>query len=146
MSVLLPLLLAAQASSQTPPEKWSVLAPTENCAATPAANTDIVVCGRAQGSRLPLPDERPPPDRPRPAIPDQSGMVSGEGQGSVPCSAMLRGCTVGVGPPPALVNAAVTLAKDTAGAIGRAFTKQPDRSKRIPIPLDDDGPKGTLLP
>lgn len=144
---MIALAIAAMLQAQSPAAThWSVLAPTADCPATAAPNTDILVCGRAQGARLPLPDERPPQDRPRPAIPDMSGMVSGEGGGAAPCSARLEGCTIGVGPPPALVHAAVTVAKDAVGGIKRTFTRKPDRAKRIPIPLDDDGPTGTLLP
>ncbi|MDB5703131.1 MAG: hypothetical protein JWN66_247, partial [Sphingomonas bacterium] len=54
-----------------------------------------------------------------------------------PCAAHQGGCTVGFGPPIVpLVMGAVDLAKGL-------FKKHPDKSNRVPIPLDDPGPIST---
>lgn len=135
-------LLLAQAAAPVAPasapgaQSWSILdRGAQQCTEKPDERGTIIVCGAREGPRLPLPDERPPPDHPMPSNPrvDGAGALAAEG---APCSAVQRGCTVGVGPPPALVHAAVDGVRDGVGAIKRAFGRKPDKSKRIPIPLD----------
>ncbi|SEM71429.1 hypothetical protein SAMN05192583_0961 [Sphingomonas gellani] len=127
------------ASSKQPvPERFSVL--TQNC--PPAhSDTEVVVCGDGtSGARLPLPDDRGPPDHPTPSNPkiDGAGALAAS---ATPCAATQGGCQVGIGPPPELINAAI-------GAIKSAFAKKPDKRGRVAIPLDDTpaSSAGRVLP
>ncbi|MCW3846183.1 hypothetical protein OF829_02960 [Sphingomonas sp. LB-2] len=141
-------------------QRWSILA--DPCAAVTGDPTrdEIVVCGSAAAGspRLPLPAERGPPDRPMPSNP----YVTGRGALAAtvpPCATLSQGCTTGIdlfGGATALVRLMgkavdpgsccetpgeatnpAGLIGDIASGIGRIFKRRPDRSKRIPIPLDD---------
>ena len=132
--ILLALALQAAAggappparSAPTVPQRFSILRP--DCR-TPTDRDDIVICTRdPMGQRLPLPDERAPPDG-RGANPDLSAARALALQ-ATPCAATQRGCTVGFGPP------IVPIAKALVGAAKSAFARKPDKRGRIAIPLD----------
>lgn len=161
------MLAAAQQGAPAPapaapaaaPQRFSILA--DPCARERSLpGTDVVVCGRnaADSPRLPLPAERGPPDRPIPSNPNMSG-VGALAASNTPCAAVPRGCQVGVdvfgagtsairlvqkliapdsccedpgeGTNPAL------LVKDMVGGIKRTVARKPDKSNRVPIPMDD---------
>lgn len=159
---------AVQGTSVTEPastanggQRWSILA--DPCAADRAGPNQIVVCGKsaAESPRLPLPDERGPPDRPMPSNPDLSGMGA-LNAASTPCAAQIGGCQVGVdifGGGTFLVRAVGKLIDpnscceepgesrnfgkligDVAKGVGKPFKKKVDKSGRVPIPLDDPEP------
>lgn len=138
-------------------QRWSVLA--RPCADTAGSREggDILVCGRAGDAyRLPLPGERPPPDRPLPGNPE----ASGRGAMAVtraPCGTLSAGCPTGIdlfGGATFLVRMAgklvdpdsccddpgeatdpLMLLGDAAAAVG-IDGKEKTRGKRVPIPLD----------
>lgn len=141
-------------------QRWSVLA--DPCASAQTNGDQIVVCGKGvDAPRLPLPEERGPPDRPRPSNPDRTGIGALQAS-SAPCSARMEGCTVGVD----IFGAATTLVRgvgkvispdscceepgestnffklvgDAGKGVGRAFKKKPDKSNRVPIDLNDPVP------
>lgn len=93
---LIALALQAGAASPTDdaPTRWSILA--DPCATARTGDEDIVVCATvAPTPRLPLPDERGPPDRPAPSNPDLSG--SGAlAAAAAPCATLSGGCQSGV--------------------------------------------------
>lgn len=139
---MIALLLLVQA---TPPQSFSIL--HEPCA---SSGTEVVVCAR-KPDRLPLPDERGPPDGPTPSNPD----VTGTGAlAPVACAARQRGCQVGVDvigmgvaavrlvgklidpdsccEEPGEATNPVALVKDAIGAV----RKKPDKAGRVAIVLD----------
>jgi hypothetical protein len=139
-------------------QRWSILA--DPCAAARGGPDEIVVCGQgaAANPRLPLPGERGPPDHPSPSNPNLSG-IGALNVASAPCATRSEGCTTGIdlfGGGTFLVRAAgklidpdsccdepgeatnpVGLVNDVGSVIKRTFQKKPDKSKRVPIPLDD---------
>lgn len=124
------LALALQAVAAPPPaatpDHFSILLP--DCR-TRSDKDDILVCSKGPyGSRLPLPDERAPPDG-RGANRDLSAANALALQGT-PCAATQKGCTVGFGPP------IMPIAKALAGAVKSAFARKPDKRGRVAIPLD----------
>ena len=145
------LLLAAQiAPAASPPARFSIL---QDC--PKPVGEEVVVCGRADAPRLPLPDERGPPDRPMPSNPnvDGKGALAAE---ATPCAATQWGCQVGVDVigasvaairlvgklldpdsccEPGQATSPVALVGDVAGGVKRAFAKKPDKSNRVAIPL-----------
>jgi len=155
--ILVALLLQATTVAPDVPQSFSILAPT-NCRRD-EAHGDILVCGRAEvQNRLPLPDERGPPDRPTPSNP----YLTGKGAlaaSATPCAATQWGCDAPVNPlGPAvmavraigkLINPSsdcctkdqatnpITLVADGVKGVSRAFAKKPDKSNRVPIDLDD---------
>lgn len=133
MIATLALLAIAQATASpaSPPTRWSILTPAEACRSQAVDGKDILVCGRLPSAdRLPLPDERAPPDRPRQA----TGDYRDNSGGGAPCSARLEGCLVGFGPP------IMPLLKGAVGLVKGAFAGHSDKTGRIPIPLDDPAP------
>jgi len=147
------LILALQAaaaplsaSADHKPERFSILVPVANepCVrradGKSADGKDIVVCGNPLPSQtLPYPDELPP-DGPMPSNPDLTGSGALAAQ-ATPCP-ISRSCVVGFGPPLVpMIKGAVDLAK-------QAFAKKPDKTGRVPIPLDDAPPstEGKVLP
>lgn len=135
-----PAPVAPPAPQADAPQRFSILEPIANepCVRKPT-EPDVVVCGNPLPSqKLPYPDEVVP-DGPTPSNPLKNGVGALNAQGT-PCS-ISRNCVVGFGPPvlPMIVGA--------ANAIGNAFKKKPDKTGRIPIPLDDSqAPKGRLEP
>lgn len=141
-------------------QRWSIL--VDPCAAARGGPDEIVVCGQgaAASPRLPLPGERGPPDRPMPSNPNLSG-AGALAVASAPCATRSEGCTTGIdlfGGGTFLVRAAgklidpdsccdrpgeatdpVGLVNDVGSVIKRTFGKKQkvDKSKRVPIPLDD---------
>jgi len=131
------LLLGLQASADaTPPvpEKFSILVSAEPpCQRAPGSldKGDIVICAPAdQQQRLPLRDERGPPEGPiasNPYLRPDVALNNAE-----PCA--IHGCLVGFGPPIVpMVKGAVDLAK-------KAFAKKPDKSGRVSIDLNEPTP------
>lgn len=141
-------------------QRWSVLA--DPCAATQAGANQIMVCGKGgDAPRLPLPEERGPPDRPMPSNPERTG-IGALNVVETPCAARVGGCQVGVD----IFGGATTLVRgvgklidpgscceepgesrnffklvgDAGKGVGRAFKKKPDKSNRVPIDLSDPVP------
>ena len=149
LAVLAMIALQAAPAAAPEPLKWSILLPVPNepCRPGRTANgegeadgsKDIVVCGEPLPSqRMPLPEEAIP-DGPKPSNPFRSGSQALAIE-DTPCAARQGGCIVGFGPPVVpLVMGAVDLAKDLV-------RKRPDRSNRIPIPLDDPAPVPASTP
>ncbi|KTF70081.1 hypothetical protein ACNFJ7_10235 [Sphingomonas sp. HT-1] len=152
-------------------QRWSVLADPCASAQDGTSSNSIVVCGKGVNApRLPLPDERGPPDRPMPSNPERTGIAALNATVE-PCAARMEGCTVGVdlfGGTTAAVRLVgklfdpdscceepgesrnfFKLVGDAGKGIGRAFRKKPDKSNRVPIDLSDpasDRPSPAALP
>lgn len=141
-------------------QRWSVLA--DPCASAQTNGDQIVVCGKGVDSpRLPLPEERGPPDRPMPSNPNLTGIGALQAS-SAPCAALVGGCQVGIdifGGATALVRGVgkiidpnscceepgesrnfFKLVGDAGKGVGKAFKKKPDKSNRVPIDLNDPVP------
>lgn len=163
------LVLAAQDATLAKPEtkadgtqRWSILA--EPCPPPPEGSDQIVVCGSGvpNAPRLPLPEERGPPDHPVASNPDLSGSGALAAVGS-PCATLSQGCATGVDlfsagtfavraigklidpdscceEPGEATNIGL-LVRDAVKAAGRVGRRKPDKSKRVPIPLDDPAPR-----
>ncbi|MBX9881413.1 MAG: hypothetical protein K2X73_05510 [Sphingomonas sp.] len=133
------LLLLAQAATPVttmkaapPPERFSILAPVpgEPCRPGPAEG-EVVVCGNALPSqKLPYPEEIDA-SRPRPSNPDLTGHGALAAM-NTPCAATSGGCGGGL----PIIPLALALGK----ALVKAATPKPDKSKRVPIPLDEPAP------
>ncbi|MBX3563370.1 MAG: hypothetical protein KF730_02220 [Sphingomonas sp.] len=142
-------------------QRWSLM--PDPCASE-RVEGELLVCGEAataaaQVPRLPLPEERGPPDRPMPSNPDVTG-IDALRVSVPPCATLSQGCTTGVdlfGGATFLVRAVGKLidkdscceepgeATNFGGLlhdIGKVFRKKPriDKSNRVPIPLDDPKP------
>lgn len=130
--MLMPLLLLAQQPAP-PPERFSILL-EDPCGteaqAQAAARGDVLVCGEnsVSGQRLPLPDERVPsgPVASNPHLTGRAALAAGP-----TCATLQGGCQVGFGAP--LVNGIVG---GLVGLVKDATAPKPDKSKRVPIPLD----------
>ena len=138
-------------------QRWSILADPCASARTP---DEIVVCGQGAqpAPRLPLPEERGPPDRPMPSNPDVSG-IGALNATVAPCVTRSEGCTTGINllgggtflvrgigklinpdsccEEPGEATNPVALINDIGGVFKRSFRKKPDKSRRVAIPLDD---------
>ncbi|MGA1798057.1 hypothetical protein VH567_04670 [Sphingomonas sp. 4RDLI-65] len=150
--MILPLLLQAAIASATPaiappPQSWSILNPPACPGSSP---NEIVVCGAKDNpeQRLPLPDERPPQDRPRQPIGDPRAMLDNAGPVCPPggCTGvdlltvpvvLIRGIGALIDPHSCCENNEgkdpMALVRD----IGSKFRKKPDKSNRVPIVLDE---------
>jgi hypothetical protein len=155
------LALAAQDATVAKPEtrpdgtqRWSILA--VDC--PPPPEGQIVVCGTG-APPLPFPDS--PSDPPAPSNPNLSGTGALAATVS-PCATRSEGCTTGVDlfgmgtfairavgklidpdsccEEPGEATSPVLLVKDAVKAVKRAGRKKPDKSKRVPIPMDDPAP------
>jgi hypothetical protein len=149
----------APAQSADGKQSWSILA--DPCPSPLGRKQDeILVCakGAQPDPRLPLPDERGPPDRPMPSNPDVTG-IGALNASIAPCATRSEGCTTGInilGMGTALIRGVgmlanpgscceepgeatnpVKLVGDAIGGIGRAFKKKPDKTGRIAIALND---------
>lgn len=131
---LIQVVTPAAASAPTS-ERFSIL--VDPCAAASKDGSEVVVCGgpAANSPRLPLPDERGPPDHAIASNPNLTAVRALE-LSDTPCAARQGGCQVGFGPPIA------PIAKAAVGLIKSALAKRPDKSGRVPIDLD--GPVGTV--
>ncbi|MDJ0278212.1 hypothetical protein QLH51_15545 [Sphingomonas sp. 2R-10] len=156
------LLLAGQAATpavplRAPPERISILA--DPCASRRRNSQDdeILVCGEAaRDSRIPLPGERTPPDRPLASNPYADGRGA-EVAAISPCATRSEGCTTGVdifGGGTFLVRAVGKLVdpgscceepgeyKDVGKLLGdivrgvKGGPSKRERAKRVAIPLD----------
>ena len=135
------LAILLQAAAQSPaPDRFSILVPVadERCVRREDRATDpderpIVVCGDPLPSQaLPYPQEVVP-NHAVPSNPQLTGSAALAAQ-STPCGAIEGGCQVGFGPPIApIVAGAVGLVKDV-------LRRKPDKSGRVPIPLNDTTP------
>ena len=129
--MLLTLIFLVQ---QPVPERFSILL-EDACGAEAQARADargdVLVCGvnGVTSQRLPLPDERVLPG-PVASNPHLSARTALNAE-ATPCAALQNGCQVGFGQPiaAAIVGGLVGLVKDAA-------RPKPDKSKRVPIPLD----------
>lgn len=147
MSMLLIALLqaaspaSAAAEAAPPPDtptRFSILVPvaSEPCRPREKPDADVVVCGNPLPSqRLPFPNE-PDPSRGRPSNPDLTGARALQLQ-NTPCAAQAGGCG-GAGIP--ILGMALWAGKKIVDAVGDATKAKPDKSKRVPIPLDDQAP------
>lgn len=137
-------------------QSWSIL----SCPSRAQAGK-IVVCGKKDQNRF----EGPPAGRG--ANREMSGATALALQ-STPCAARVGGCQVGfnvLGPPTMLVRAVqklvnpnadcceageatnpLALVRDAARGVKGAFAGKVDKSNRIPIPLDDPAPTGSIVP
>lgn len=136
---------AAPADAAPLPQRWSILtpAPGQTCVSErkPGDQDDIVVYGTPdpQASlRLPDPDSVPSsgPVKSNPYLTGSGALANM----ATPCP-ISRSCVVGFGPPIVpMIKGAVDVAK-------RAFARQPDKTGREAIPLDNSGaPTGRLAP
>ena len=137
IAVILSALLQVAAAPVAPPapERFSIL--VDPCATQTRDGNEIVVCGgpAANSPRLPLPDERGPPDHAVASNPNLTAVRALE-LSDTPCAARQGGCQVGFGPPIA------PIAKAAVGLIKSALAKKPDKTGRVPIDLG--GPVGTV--
>lgn len=143
---MLPLVLALlQAQPAAVPERFSILA--QPCAPVTRDGKEVVVCGNdpAASQRLPLPQEAVP-DHPIPSNP----FITGGGAlaaANKPCAVRLEGCQVGFGPPiGAMIGAAATGVGNALKDRREARARKRDGTRRVPIALDGDGPKGRVEP
>ncbi len=133
--VLSALMQVATPSPTAAPERFSIL--VDPCAAASKDGNEVIVCGGPAGNspRLPLPDDRGPPDHAVASNPELSAVRALQLE-STPCAASQRGCQVVFGPPIAPIAAAAV------GLIKSALAKKPDKRGRVPIDLD--GSVGTV--
>lgn len=119
----------------TPPPRISILVdPSPACTPPPEGTKDVVVCAPTnQQQRLPLRDDRGPPEGPVPVNPNLSGSGALAAEGT-PCAAHQGGCQVGFGPPIVPIVAALV------GAVKSGLAKHPDKKGRVAIPLEDTPP------
>ena len=117
------------------PERFSIL--VDPRATQTQDGNEVVVCGTSATTtpRLPMRDDRGPPDHPVASNPELSAVRALQLE-NTPCAATQWGCQVGFGPPIA------PIAKAAVGLIKSALAKKPDKRGRVPIDLD--GPVGTV--
>ncbi|MBX9813864.1 MAG: hypothetical protein A4S12_02000 [Proteobacteria bacterium SG_bin5] len=111
-----------------PPERFSILVPvpSEPCRPVPPEG-EVLVCGKSlPNQRLPYPEEVDA-NRPRPSNPDLTGHGALAAM-RPPCAATSGGCPGGLN----VIGMAYALGK----ALVDAARPKPDKSKRVPIPLD----------
>ena len=139
-----PLLLLIQAATPaparparpTPPQTMSIL--VDPCAsATNDNGRDVVVCGRpeALSPRLPLRDDRGPPDHAVPSNPEGTGMGALAATAE-PCA--IHGCYVGFGQP--LVAEAINGLTKGLKDLKEARARRRDGARRVAIDLDGPPP------
>ncbi|WP_433908918.1 hypothetical protein [Sphingomonas yabuuchiae] len=137
------LLIALQAAPAAPPpgtERFSILT-RDPCPPSAGTEADILVCGRRLGNdRLPH-DPDAPPAKPLMSNPDLTGAGALAAAGT-PCAARQGGCQVGMD----ILTPALLLANEARIGISRIVDKMRDKSRRVPIALDDAGPRGHLEP
>lgn len=136
LSVLLQVAATTAAPAAPPvPERFSIL--VDPCATQTQDGNEIIVCGKSATTipRLPMRDDRGPPDHAVASNPNLSAVRALE-LSDTPCAARQGGCQVGFGPPIA------PIAKAAVGLIKSALAKKPDKRGRVPIDLD--GPVGTV--
>jgi hypothetical protein len=138
-------------------QSWSIL--NDPCASA-RTRDEIVVCGKGAETvpRLPLPEERGPPDRPMPSNPDVTG-IGALNASVAPCATRSEGCTTGINilgggtflvrgigklidpnsccEEPGEATNPIKLVGDAIGGVGRAFRKKPDKSGRVAIDIDN---------
>ncbi|MEG8025583.1 hypothetical protein QP162_16500 [Sphingomonas aurantiaca] len=104
------------------PERFSIL--VDPCATQTQDGNEVVVCGTSATTtpRLPMRDDRGPPDHPVASNPELSAVRALQLE-NTPCAATQWGCQVGFGPPIApIAKAAVGLIKS---ALAKSRTKGP---------------------
>lgn len=141
-------LLLAQATAATPgrparpvpPQHLSIL--VDPCAsATNDAGKDVVVCGRADAisPRLPMRDDRGPPDHPMPSNPYMTGAGALAAE-NTPCAVRAGGCVVGFGQP--IVAEALNGLGKGLKDLHDARQRHRDGNRRIAIDLN--GPPAAI--
>lgn len=142
MLPILLMLLQNQPAPAVVPQRFSILA--QPCAPLTRDGKEVVVCGTnpAVSQRLPLPDQaEPTPGYVKPDSQDYRNNKGGNG------ACVIRGCQVGFGPPIMPMIAAAATAIDNARKGSRwAAARKRDGTRRVPITLDGDGPKGRIEP
>ncbi|MEH3047480.1 hypothetical protein [Sphingomonas adhaesiva] len=160
------LLQAAPAARA--PERFSILAPVavQPCTRGKAPDEIVVCADPLPEQALPLPNEAVSP-RPVPVNRARTGTGALAAEAS-PCASLTGGCQVGVdvlGMGTALIRGVQKLVApgsccedpgegtstgrlivDAGKGAGKLFRRKPDKSNRIPIPLDDTPPTGRVLP
>ena len=135
--LLLLLIQAATPASAkpvrpTPPQSMSIL--VDPCAsATDDNGRDVVVCGRpdAISPRLPLRNDRGPPDHPVPSNPDGTG-IGALAATATPCA--IHGCYTGFGQP-LVEQAFIGIAKGLRD-LKDSRARRRDGTRRVTIDLD----------
>ena len=135
---MIALLMAIQVAPSTP-QSFSIL--VDPCASTQDHGRDIVVCGHpdAIGPRMPLRDDRGPPDHPVPVNPEATGAGALAAEGT-PCAAHIGGCQVAFGQP--VVAKALELAG--YGLKGLKDSRQRHRDGNRRVTIDLDGPPAPI--
>jgi hypothetical protein len=132
--MIAPLLMMMQVAPGTP-QRFSIM--TDPCAsASDDDGHDVVVCGRpdAISPRLPMRDDRGPPDHPVPVNPEMTGTGALAAEGT-PCAAIIGGCTVGFGQP--VVAKALELAGYGLKDLKDARARHRDGARRVAIDLSE---------
>ena len=128
----------AKPARPTPPQHVSIL--VDPCAsASDNDGRDVVVCGRPEAisPRLPMRDDRGPPDHPVPGNPYATG-TGALAMTATPCAASMRGCDVGFGGP--LVAEALNGLGKGIKDLGDARRRHRDSDRRVAIDLDGPPP------
>jgi len=140
---MLPLLLIAMQAVPAAPsegtERVSILLP--DCPTSADTRQDILVCGRRPGSDRAPELRGGPSDRATPSNPEMTAIGALRAEGT-PCAASQRGCAA----PVDVVTPTLMLANEARIGISKLFDKARDKSKRMPIALDGQGPQGHLEP
>ena len=143
---MIALFLALQVSAATP-QRFSIM--VDPCAsASDDKGKDVIVCGHPDAitPRMPLRDDRGPPDHPVPVNPDATGIGALAAE-STPCAAHMGGCTVGFGQP--IVAKAIELAGYGLKGLKDSRARRRDGDRRVAIDLSDTPapiPAGAIMP
>ena len=130
---MIALLLMAVQAAPSVPQRFSIL--VDPCASSSESGQDIVVCGHpdAISPRLPLRDDRGPPDHAAPVNPEATGAGALAAEGT-PCAAHIGGCQVGFGQP--IVAKALELVGYGLKDLKDSRRRHRDGARRVAINLD----------
>lgn len=140
MHAILLIALQAAAPHAAPPVPQSFSILVDPCAsASDPQGKDVVVCGRpAETSpRLPMRDDRGPPDHPTPVNREMTGIGALAAE-ETPCAAHIGGCQVAFGQP--VVAKAFELAANGLKGLKDARARHRDGARRVAIDLDAPPP------
>ena len=136
--LLIALQAATPATAPAVPQRFSIL--VDPCAsASDAQGKDIVVCGRPAEAtpRLPMRDDRGPPDHAVPVNPEMTGTGALAAE-ATPCAARIGGCEVGFGQP--VVAKALEIAANGLKGFKDSRARHRDGARRVAIDLDAPPP------
>ena len=138
---MIALLLMAVQAAPSVPQRFSIL--VDPCASSASDGKEVVVCGHpdAISPRLPLRDDRGPPDHPVPVNPEMTG-VGALAAMATPCAAHIGGCQVGFGQP--IVAKALELAGYGLKDLKESRRRHRDGARRVAIDLDGPPATGTV--